>query len=169
WEVRELAVLATQLFRELADAACGLGVARALVHGDRLAQDVAHAHTRVQPRVEVLEDHLHLAPQAAQLGSAQGRDVASVEHDAPAARVGQPQHRAPDRGLAAAGLADQADGLVFPDIEAHAVDRRNHAPLTGQHGEQAATLAVVLAQVGDFENGLAHAFLAAGYSQQRTL
>ena len=61
-EVRELAVLETYLLQQLADAACDFGLARALVHGERLAQDVAHAHLRVEPRVEVLEDHLHLAP-----------------------------------------------------------------------------------------------------------
>src|SRR6266568_202811 len=102
------------------------------------------------------------SPPRAQLGAAQGGDVAPVEHDAPAARVGQPQHRASDRGLAAAGLPDEADGLVFPEIEAHAVHRRDHAPLTGQHRGEAAALAVVLAQIGDFENGAAHAFPAAG-------
>src|SRR5438552_15329339 len=35
--------------------------------------------------------------------------------------------------------------------------------------DQAATLAVVLAQIGDVENSAAHAFPDAGYSQQRTL
>src|SRR5258705_2881421 len=168
-KVRELALLEAHLLEQLADAACDFGIAWALVHGERLAQDVAHAHPRVQARIEVLEDHLHLAPQGAQLGAAHLGDIAPVEHDTPAARVGQPQHRASDRGLAAAGLADEADGLVFPEIKAHAIHRRDHAPLAGQHREEAATLAIVLAQIGDFENGAAHAFSAAGYSQQRTL
>src|SRR5881409_2325747 len=157
-KVRELAVLETHLLQQLADADCDFAVARALVHGERLAQDVAHAHLGVQASVEVLEDHLHLAPQRAQLGAAQGGDVAPVEHDTPAAGVGQPQHRASYRGLAAAGLADQADGLVFPEIKAHAVHCRDHAPLTGQHRDQAAALTVFLAQIGDFKNGAVHAF-----------
>src|SRR5260221_9732372 len=74
-KVRQLAVLDIHLLQQLAGAPRDLGIARALVHGERLAQDVAHAHLRVQSSVEVLEDHLHLAPQRAKLGAAQGSDV----------------------------------------------------------------------------------------------
>src|SRR2546426_4512537 len=58
---------------------------------------------------------------------------------------------------------------LFRSIKAHAVHRRDHALPAGQHRDQAATLAVVLAQIGDVENSAAHAFPDAGYSQQRTL
>src|SRR6267378_1312753 len=101
--------------------------------------------------------------------SAQASDVAPVKYDAPAARVGQAQDRAPDGGLAATGFPDQAYSLVFPEIKAHAVHRRDHALLAGQHRDQAATLTVVLAQIGDVKNSAAHALRAAGYNQQRTL
>src|SRR5262245_36224565 len=95
------------------------------------------------------------------------RDVATAEQDLPAARVGEPQHRARDGGLAAARFADQPDGLVLLEIEAHAVDRGDQAPLAGQRGDEAATAPKVLGELGDFEDRIV--VIHAAWSQQRSL
>ena len=41
------------------------------VQAQRLAQDLAHRHARVERRIGILEDDLHLAPLCAQGGRAQ--------------------------------------------------------------------------------------------------
>ena|SRR5205085_4082531 len=50
-------------------------------------------------------------------------DVAAVEPDGAAGRLQQPKHGTRHRRLAAAALADEAQGLALADAEAHAVDR----------------------------------------------
>ena len=54
-------------------------------------------------------------------------DAAAVEHDLSGGDVEQPQHGAADRGLAAAGLADQRQRLAALDVERDAVDGMDDA------------------------------------------
>ena len=49
---------------------------------ERVGDDRADALARVERRVRILEDHLHLAPQRAQRAPDELRDVAAVEQDA---------------------------------------------------------------------------------------
>src|SRR5262249_44328943 len=70
----------------------------------------------------VLEDQLHVAALGLQLALRQRRQVGALEEDVAAGRLEQPQDRAAERGLAAAGLADEADRLAAPDGEVDAVD-----------------------------------------------
>ncbi len=53
---------------------------------------------------------------------AERRDVLTVEQDPAARRLEEPEHRPPDRRLAAAGLADETERLAARDPQAHAVD-----------------------------------------------
>ena len=82
------------------------------VDGERVADDRADATARVQRAVRVLEHHLHLAAQRAQLGPRQRADVGAVEHDPARGEVVQPGHAAGQRGLAAAGLPHQPERLA---------------------------------------------------------
>ena len=50
-------------------------------------------------------------------------EVDAVEDDLARRRLEQPQERPPERRLAAAGLADEADRLAAADVEVDAVDR----------------------------------------------
>jgi hypothetical protein len=104
------------------DARRGLGF-RDAAEPQRKADDVARLLARVERAVGVLEDDLELGAQRVQLAPLGVRDVAAGEADAAARRVEQPHRRARQRRLAAAGLADQADGLAGVDRERHAVDR----------------------------------------------
>src|SRR5262249_62101736 len=91
----------------------------------RLGDDVAGGLARIERGERILEDDLHLATIGAQLRLLQVRDVAAFELDAAVGRLDQAQDRASHGGLAAAGLADQAQRFAFRDLEADAVNRED--------------------------------------------
>ena len=113
---------------------------------DRLDDLLADGVDRVERGHRLLEDHRHLA--AAQLAALVGRQrqhVAVAEHH----RLGldlarRARHQAHDRerrhALAAAGLADQADGAAARHAEADAVDGAEQAAVRREVGLQAANL-----------------------------
>ena len=94
------------------------------VHRERLGDDVADGHARVERRVRVLEDDLHLAPHLPHLLAAERRQLPPVEPDRAAGRLEQAEDAVPGGGLARAGLADEPERLALPDLEADAVDGR---------------------------------------------
>ena len=51
------------------------------------------------------------------------RDIGAVEDDLARGRFDEPEERAADRRLAAAGLADETEGLAALDAERDVVDR----------------------------------------------
>ena len=98
---------------------------RQLVDDQRLADDRAHRHARIQRRVRILEDDLHVARERTQLVFARPRDALAFEPDLARGRLDQAQDAAPRRALAAARFADNAERFAGGQIEAHAVDRMN--------------------------------------------
>ena len=82
----------------------------------------ADRHARVQGRVGVLEDHLHLAAHAAQVAAAQLGQLCAAEVDAAGGGLVELEDGAAGGGLAAAGLADEAQGLARLDVDVDAVD-----------------------------------------------
>ena len=107
---------------------------------------------RVQRGVRVLEDHLHVATDAAQLVLLEVRDVAPLELDRAAGGLVEAGHETRRRRLAAAGLADEAEGLALVDREADAVDgldRRADHPQALDLAEREVSL-----EVGDLEQRL---------------
>ena len=103
---------------------------RQAVDAERLADDVAGGHARIERGERVLEHDLHRAPVRTQLGLAELGDVAAIELDAAAGRLDQPQHAARHRRLAAAGFADQPERFAGADRKADAIH--------GMHGADAA-------------------------------
>src|SRR5262245_35533122 len=98
---------------------------------ERCPDDRADALPRVEARVRILENHLHLPPQRPKLSRLQLRDVLSLEADGAFRRLEQPHDRSAERGLAAAGLADEAERLTLLDGErdvVHGVDASDLAP-----------------------------------------
>ena len=81
----------------------------------------------------ILEDHLHLAAQRAQLGPAAAsprrrlRPSSVRNRISPAVGVDRAQDAARGRRLAAAALADQRQRLALADVEADVVDRAHVA------------------------------------------
>ena len=95
----------------------------------RRADDLADALARVQRRVRVLEDHLHLAPQ--RLHRSRGRPCVMSsprKRIVPVGRRRQPHDRARQRGLAAARLADEPERLALVEREATRRRPRARAP-----------------------------------------
>ena len=88
----------------------------------RLADDVAHGHARVERGQRVLKDHLHVAAVGAHAGLRQAGQVLAQPRHRSAGRLDQLQHGAAERGLAAAGLADDAQGFPRKQVEADAID-----------------------------------------------
>ena len=82
-----------------------------------------------QPRVErgvaVLEDHLHLFAEGVEI-ERRGADRLAVEQDVSGVGRDDLHDQPGGRGLAAAGLADDAERLALGDVEVDAVDRAHH-------------------------------------------
>ena len=89
----------------------------------RLLQDVADRHPRIERRERVLEDHLHLPAHPPQRGAAELGDLLAVEVDRAPRDREQAGDQPRERGLPATGLADEAQGLATPDLQVDAVDR----------------------------------------------
>ena len=117
---------------QLRDPFLPFGGAAEAVNPQQLAHDVARRHARIERGIRVLEDDLHLAAHRAHVGLAEIGHVAAVEADRALGRVDQPEHGAPDGGLAAAGLADQPERLAGADMEAHAIDGIDLAGIAGE-------------------------------------
>ena len=110
----------------LLDPALALLAGRRLVDGEGVADDRPDPAARVERPVRVLEDHLHLAPVRAHPPRRQGADVVAVEDDPAGGEVVQPRDAAGERGLAAAGLADEPEGLPAAYRQAHPVNGMHH-------------------------------------------
>ena len=98
------------------------GVAAEPVDAQALADAVADRRPRVEAGVGVLEDDLHPPAVGLEVGALERRELGAVELDRPGGRLDEPQDEPTDGRLAAARLADQAERLAAPDVEADAVD-----------------------------------------------
>ncbi len=92
------------------------------VDRERLADRVADLHPRVERAVGILEDDLEVAAAAAQLFALEREQVGAAEVQGPFVRFDQPDQDPPERGLAGAGLADQADDLGGHHVEVDTID-----------------------------------------------
>src|SRR5256885_14226690 len=72
---------------------------------DRLADDVAHGHARIQRGVRILEDHLHAAAHLAHLLAAELGELDAVELHLAGRRLLELEARAPSRRPPATGNA----------------------------------------------------------------
>src|SRR6266404_7533636 len=133
----------TDLLEQLVDTRALRSAARETVDLDALGDDRADAHARVQRRVRVLKDDLHVAPHRAEIASGQREDVAAVERDGARRRLGEAQDTTSERRLAAAGLADDAERLARPHRQVDARDGVDGRPGTA---EKSAADRVLLAQ-----------------------
>ena len=121
------------LFEQRAGAHDGLLLGGHAVHRDRLGDLIADPLHRVERVQRPLEhDRGSRPPDGAQLARCQRQDVLAVELELALdlRLLGmQPQDRAGDRRLAAAGFAGQTEHLALLDREVHAANRRDVAAL----------------------------------------
>src|SRR5947199_2231158 len=136
-----------------------------LVDHEGLADDRPDRHSRIQRRVRVLEDDLHLLAERAQRALVQRGDVLALEGDLARGRLDQSQDRAAGGGLAAARLAHEPQRLARHDVERHVVDGVDPRHLAR---EETAADREVLLEVLDLEEGLCHG-VASQYRKQATL
>ena len=108
-----------QLLGALQPALAGRDVG---VHRPALGHDVADGHPRVQRAVGVLEDDLDLAAVLLERPAAHLGDVLTLVEDRAAGRLLQGDQQLGHGRLAAAGLADHADGLAAAQGQVDAVD-----------------------------------------------
>jgi hypothetical protein len=99
------------------------------VHLERLGDDRAHGHARVERRIRILEDHLHLAPHLAHGLTLQRGEVGAVEVHMAGRRAVELQDSPAGGRLAAARLAHQPQRLALAHEEVDAVDRPDLADL----------------------------------------
>ena len=156
---RELGRQALALFggetdagQHLAHARPSLGVGHALGH-QRHADDVDDPAARVERGERVLE---HRLDQLCPLAAGHGAQGAAVDQDVAAGGGMQAEDQAGQRGLAAAGFADDAEAAAPWHRERNAVDGADHA----RGGEHAGALAEDFFDVADFD-GRGHAAIPA--------
>ena len=121
---------------------------RDAVDGQRLADDAAHRHARVQGRIRILEDDLHLAPESAHRLPIQGADVRALEAHLARGRLDEAQDGPAGGGFAAPALSDESERLARLQIEADPV---HGAHIVADPGEYAPAHREVLHHVFYFE------------------
>jgi len=107
---------------ELLHAIDDIAASRA-TDGERLADDVQHAHARIQRGIGVLENHLHAGAQGTQRRLPHARDLLSVHYDLAAGRVFQPKNGAAQGCLAGSRFSDQCQRFATLNVDVHAVYR----------------------------------------------
>ena len=124
--VGEVRVQADRL-EEVLDLLLLLLAAGQLMNRDGLADDASDGHSRVETRVRVLEDHLHLATEATEFAALDLREVGAFEANRPAGGARELEDGLAGGGFATAGFANEAERLAALHLEANAV----HGPDVG--------------------------------------
>lgn len=93
-----------------------------VVDEQRLGEDGADAHARVEAACGILEDDLHVAAEALERVATCGDHVFAFEEDAAAGGWDEAQECAADGGFAAAGFTDETECFAFGDVEGDAID-----------------------------------------------
>ena len=123
------------LAEQFSDARIGrFAVGNEPVDVHRLTDDLADRHAWIERCVGILEDNLDFASDCLQLGRRSGREIYAGESDLASGWLFEPQDQSADGGLAAAGFADQAQGLPGIDRKAHVFDRAHDRGLASEPG-----------------------------------
>ena len=99
------------------DAVGVLGLVDAGIE-QRLGDGAIDGEARVERIERILEHELRLAAEGAQALAGQAGQRCAVEGDGARRRLGELQHQAAERGLAAARFAHDGDGVARADVEA---------------------------------------------------
>src|SRR4029450_12416086 len=130
------------------------------VDDQRLGDNVADRHPRVQRGVRVLEHDLEVTPDGAHLLAGLADQLLALELDRPGGGRAELEDGLAGGRLAAARLADQAQGLPLVPVEGQVTGGVDVADAAPDHPP--AHQRVVLDQVGDLEDPVAGAVLLLG-------
>src|SRR5436190_1465816 len=117
---------------QLLDLLTALASVADAVDLQRRGDDRTDALARIEARVRILEDDLHLLAERSQVAPAELADRATAELDVAGGRFEQAHDRPAERGLAASGLADEPERLALVDGEGDVVDCVDPADLATQ-------------------------------------
>src|SRR5205085_3860890 len=120
---RRVLRLQADQFEQFPDAVFALMTCAGAVNHQRLGDDLADLHARVERGIRVLKDDLHFAPQLPQRSRVERQQILPFKVDFASRRLDQAQDAAARRRFAAAGFADQPKGLAVPYAEADIVNR----------------------------------------------
>src|SRR5215213_9931100 len=81
---------------QFGDALASLFLISYSVNNQWFRDDIAHAHARIERRVRVLKDNLHLLAQFSQLAASHCQHIAVIEDDFARGRLDQSQQTTPD-------------------------------------------------------------------------
>jgi hypothetical protein len=90
--------------------------------GKRLGDDRTDRHPRIQRRVGILKDNLHVAAFSPKFFAAQRQEIDAIETNTSAVGLDQTKHRPACSGFSAARFTDQSECLTLVDGEADIVD-----------------------------------------------
>src|SRR4029079_7146670 len=107
-----------------------LAIADELVEAERIGDQRADRHRRIERRVRVLEDDLHPPSQRPQLRLAATVQLLAVEPDRARRRLDEPEQGPAERRLARPRLADEAEHLAAAEVERYPVDGADRSAFT---------------------------------------
>src|SRR3954468_2523505 len=135
--------------QHLRDAVLDLALGRDAMHAQGIFQRAANGLARIERGIGILKHDLHDAGQRLPIAGWPVGHVLSVQHDAAARRGHQAKDRQCDRGLAGAGLADEAEAFAALEGEIDAVDGTKQPAAAPQ---QAASERKMDREIPDAEN-----------------
>src|SRR5690606_19330378 len=153
---------------QVAHALLALPYGAAPVHVERVAQDAAHGQARVERGGGVLEHHGDRGAELAAAPPCRERPqvLAAEAHGARGGRL-ESAHHLGERGLAASGLADDAEDLALADGDG-GVGERVHLVAAHQAAAAGGVHDVHVVEADDwFVEGLVHRCTPPGWKQAR--
>src|SRR5262249_9105979 len=119
--------------QQVGDPLLALPGAGHTMHQQRLGDNVQERHPRIERRVRILENHLHLTAERSQTRPRHAREIYDLiarrtKQDLSARWLMRSENAARRGGLAAARLANQRERLAAPDVErnvVHSADMAN--------------------------------------------
>src|SRR5204863_4091784 len=109
--------------KQLHDAIAPLLTRADMVDDERLFDNLPHAHARIQRRVRILKDDLHVAPGMTKRVAREAEHVLSAKEHLASGRLDQPEDAAACRRFSAARLSNEPERLRLVERKAHIVYR----------------------------------------------
>jgi hypothetical protein len=115
-----------------------------------LGNNLPDGEAGIEGTVGILKNHLHLAPERAEVAFGEGEDVSAFKCDAARGGRGELENGAAHGGFPATALADKADRLAGLDSEGDVV---NGTDVAGFSSQNASDNGKPSAQISNLQQG----------------